>query len=372
MSDEQSKNLEQDLREVVKHPVSQFDHTSVSYVELFDSLKTRIQEARVKAALSVNRELVILYWDIGRLIIQRQEEEGWGASVIERLSRDLQATLPDARGFSISNIWRMRAFCLAYPPSRENLAQPVREGSVVTLPQAVADIPWGHNIALIEKVKDREKRLWYARQTAQHGWSRAVLVHQIESNLYERQGKALTNFDHALLAPQSDLARELVKDPYNLGFLGLTDGISERKLEQSLLEHLREFLLELGKGFAFMGSQYHLEVGDQDYYLDLLFYNTLLRAFVVIDLKVEAFKPEFAGKMNFYLNAIDELLRHSDDQPPIGLILCKERDRVTVEFSLRSMDQPMGVSEYRLLPKDVRDALPTQEEWEAELESLEE
>lgn len=229
----------------------------------------------------------------------------------------------------------------------------------------------GHNAVLVEKLKEPRTRIWYAEQTTEHGWSRAVLVHQIESNLYERQGKALTNFDRALPAPQSDLARELVKDPYNLEFLGIVDEVSERELERSLLDHLKDFLLELGKGFAFVGSQHHLEVGGQDYYLDLLFYNYILRAFVVIDLKVEAFKPEFAGKMNFYLNAVDELLRHPGDQPPIGLILCKERNRVTVEFSLRGMDQPMGVSEYRLLPKEVRDTLPTPEEWEAELESLE-
>jgi len=226
-------------------------------------------------------------------------------------------------------------------------------------------------VVLTTKLKDVTLRQWYARACIEHGWSRAVLVHQIESNLYERQGKALTNFDRALPASQSDLARELVKDPYNLEFLGIVDEVSERELERSLLDHLKDFLLELGKGFAFVGSQYHLEVGGQDYYLDLLFYNIILRAFVVIELKVEAFKPEFAGKMNFYLNVVDEALRHPDDQPPIGLILCKERNRVTVEFSLRGMEQPMGVSEYQLLPKDVREALPTPEEWETELESLE-
>ena len=211
-------------------------------------------------------------------------------------------------------------------------------------------------------------RQWYIRACIEHGWSRAVLVHQIESSLYERQGKAVTKFDRALPTPQSELARELIKDPYNLDFVGFSDPISERELERSLLDHLKDFLLELGKGFAFVGSQYHIEVGEQDYYLDLLFYNYILRAFVVIDLKVEAFQPEFAGKINFYLNAVDELLRHPDDQPPIGLILCKERNRVTVEFSLRGMAQPMGVSKYRLLPKNVRDALPTPEQLEAELQ----
>jgi predicted nuclease of restriction endonuclease-like (RecB) superfamily len=344
---------------IVQQPVAQFDYTSRAYVELLSSLKNRIQQAQVRAVVSVNRELVSLYWEIGRSILSSQQTAGWGTKVIDRLSDDLRRAFPESKGFSVRNLKYMRSIADAYPDKP-------------FVQQAVAQIPWGHNVRLLELVKDERERLWYIQQTIEHGWSRAVLVHQIESNLYERQGKALTNFDRALPAPQSDLARELVKDPYTLDFLGITEDVSERELERSLLDHLREFLLELGKGFAFMGSQYHLEVGGQDYYLDLLFYNTILRAFVVIDLKVEAFKPEFAGKMNFYLNAVDELLRHPDDQPPVGLILCKERNRITVEFSLRGMDQPMGVSEYQLLPKNVRDALPTPEELEAELERVDE
>ena len=340
---------------IVQQPVAQFDSTSRTYVALLDSLKKRIRQARIKAAVSVNRELVLLYWEIGRSILSSQQKAGWGAKVIERLSEDLRRAFPEISGFSVRNLKYMRSLAEAYPD--EDLVQ-----------QAVAQIPWGHNVRILDRVKDDQERLWYAQQTLEHGWSRAVLVHQIESNLYERQGKALTNFEQALPAPQSDLARELVKDPYNLNFLGIADEISERELEQSLLDHLKDFLLELGNGFAFVGSQHHLEVGGQDYYLDLLFYNYILRAFVVIDLKVEAFQPEFAGKMNFYLNVVDELLRQPDDQPPIGLILCKERNRVTVEFSLRGMTQPMGVSEYQLLPKDVRDALPTPEQLETELE----
>ena len=267
---------------IVKQPVSQFDYTATSYVELLDSLKSRIQVSRVKAALSVNRELTFLYWMIGHQIVDTQNREGWGTSMIERLARDLQSAFPKTRGLSPRNIWRMRAFYLGYPVSGMNLPQPVADLASNFLPQAVAEIPWGHNAVLVEKVKETQIRLWYAQQTIEHGWSRAVLVHQIESSLYERQGKALTNFEQALPAPQSDLARELIKDPYN--------------------------------------------------------------------------------------NAVDEFLRHPDDQPPIGLILCKERNRVTVEFSLRGMTQPMGVSEYQLLPKDVRDALPTPEQLEAELE----
>jgi predicted nuclease of restriction endonuclease-like (RecB) superfamily len=223
-------------------------------------------------------------------------------------------------------------------------------------------------MVLITKVKDPTERKWYMRACIEHGWSRAVLVHQIESDLYHRRGKALTNFQRTLPAPQSDLALELVKDPYSFDFLGLTDNISERELEKSLLEHLKRFLLELGKGFAFVGNQYHLEVGDQDYYIDLLFYNYLLRAFIVIDLKTEPFKPEFAGKMGFYLAVVDDLLRHPDDQPSIGLILCKERNKLIVEYTLRDSTRPMGVATYTLLPKNVREVLPTPEELQAELE----
>jgi len=345
-------------RAIVQQPAAQLDVVSDSYGALLSELKQRIRGARVKAALSVNRELVLLYWDIGRRILLAQEQEGWGSKIIDQLSADLRQAFPEARGFSVRNLKYMRSFGAAYP-----------EAPFVQ--QVAAQIPWFHNCTLLDKVKDPVQREWYIRAVIEHGWSRAVLIHQIESDLYGRQGQALTNFEHSLPAPQSDLARELVKDPYNLDFLALTDDISERELERSLLDHLKEFLLELGKGFAFMGSQYHLEVGDQDYYLDLLFYNTILRAYVVIDLKVEAFKPEFAGKMNFYLNAVEDQLRHPDDQPPIGLILCKERHHVTVEFSLRGMNQPMGVSEYRLLPKDVQATLPSPEEWQAELESLE-
>jgi len=350
---------------IVQQPTAQL---SVSYIELLDELKSRIRAARVRAALAVNRELIALHWDIGRLIVERQRAEGWGRSVVERLSRDLRSEFPDLKGYSPQNLWNMRALYLAWTEGVKELQQPVGELDGENLPQAVGEIPWGHNIQLIEKVKDPVERLWYALQTIEHGWSRAVLVHQIESDLYHRQGKALTNFPRTLPAPQSDLALELVKDPYNFDFLGLTDEISERQLEDSLMDHLTRFLLELGKGFAFVGRQHHIEVGGQDYYIDLLFYNYLLRAFVVIDLKAESFKPEFAGKMNFYLAAVDDRLRHPDDQPSIGLILCKERNKITVEYALRGSTQPIGVAEYYLLPKDVQEALPTPEQLQAELE----
>lgn len=323
------------------------------YAELLESLKERIREARVKASLSVNRELIRLYWEVGKSILERQRSSHWGDKVLDKLAVDLRREFPDMKGFSRTNLKYMRMFAQAYPEFGQ---------------QPVDQLPWGHNMVLITKVKDLTERAWYVRACIEHGWSRAVLVHQIESNLYERQGKALTNFERALPASQSDLARELVKDPYNLEFLGIADEVSERELERSLLDHLKDFLLELGKGFAFVGSQYHLEVGDQDYYIDLLFYNYLLRSFIVIDLKTEPFKPEFAGKMGFYLAVVDDLLRHPDDQPSIGLILCKERNKVIVEYALRDNTRPMGVATYTLLPKNVQEVLPTPEQLQAELE----
>jgi predicted nuclease of restriction endonuclease-like (RecB) superfamily len=237
----------------------------------------------------------------------------------------------------------------------------------------VADIPWYHNVVLIEKIKDTAERLWYAQKVIQYGWSRAVLVHQIELNLYGREGKAITNFHETLSSPQSDLAQQVLKDPYVFDFLTLADAARERELERGLVEHLRDFMLELGVGFAFIGSQYHLEIDGNDYYLDLLFYHLKLRAFVVIELKVEEFKPEFAGKMNFYLSAVDDRLRHADDQSSIGIILCKAREKVTVEYALRDTRKPIGVSQYRLtkaLPDELESSFPTIEQLEDELKRL--
>jgi predicted nuclease of restriction endonuclease-like (RecB) superfamily len=322
------------------------------YSALLAALKERIREARLRSSLAVNRELILLYWSIGRDILSRQEQAGWGAKIIERLAADLHRDFPEMTGLSARNLKYMRAFAEAYPDSR-------------FVQQAVALLPWGHNVRLIETVKDRAEREWYVRQAIEHGWSRNVLVHQIESGLFDRQGKALTNFHRTLPAPQSELAQEIIKDPYYFDFLALGPEMLERDLERGLLENLRSLILELGKGFAFVGSQYHLEVGGQDYYLDLLFYHLRLRCFVVIDLKIEEFKPEFAGKMNFYLSAIDDQLRHTNDAPTIGIILCKQRNEVIVEYALRDTAKPMGVAEYVLsgaLPAQLRDELPTLEE----------
>jgi predicted nuclease of restriction endonuclease-like (RecB) superfamily len=327
------------------------------YAELLESLKARIREAQVRAALSVNRELVLLYWHIGREILQRQEREGWGAKVIDRLALDLRREFPEMKGFSPRNLKYMRAFAEAWP--EEQIVQ-----------QLVAQIPWGHNVRLLDYVEDPTERLWYVQQTIEHGWSRNVLVHQIESKLYQRQGKAITNFERTLPAPQSDLARSLIKDPYVFDFLSLGPGAQERDLERALLNHVRDFLLELGKGFAFVGSQYRLDIGGEEFYIDLLFYQLRLRCFVVIDLKIGEFKPEYAGKMNFYLSAVDDLLRHPEDRPSIGLILCKSQNRLVAEYALRDVSKPMGVATYRLteaLPADLQENLPSIEELKKEL-----
>jgi predicted nuclease of restriction endonuclease-like (RecB) superfamily len=301
------------------------------YAELLAELRQRINGARLRAALAVNRELVLLYWSIGRDILARQSAEGWGTKVIDRLASDLRRTFPEMTGLSARNLKYMRAFAEAWP-------------DLEFVQQVVALLPWGHNTRLLEAVKTPAERKWYAQQAIHHGWSRNVLCHQIDSDLFARQGGALTNFPRTLPTEQSELAQQIIKEPYNFDFLSLGPDMLERDLERGLIEHLRSLILELGKGFAFVGSQHHLEVGGQDYYLDLLFYHLRLRCFVIIELKIEEFKPEFAGKMNFYLSALDDQLRHPDDKPSIGIILCKGRNKVVVEYALRDVSKPMGVA----------------------------
>ena len=332
------------------------------YPAFLSGLKVRIREARVRAALSVNRELILLYWEIGRDILQRQQEEGWGAKVIERLSTDLRKEFPDVKGFSPRNLKYMRSFAEAWPDP-------------VFVQQVAAQIPWFHNCVILDKLSNREFREWYIHKTIENGWSRNVLVHQIESGLIEREGRAVTNFSSALPAPQSDLARAMLKDPYIFDFLGIGEDAAERELERALLDHIREFLLELGVGFAFVGSQYRLDVGGKDFSIDLLFYHLKLRSYVVIDLKIGEFLPEYAGKMNFYLSAVDDLRRHLDDNPSIGIVLCKSRNRIIAEYALRDMEKPIGVAGYELttsLPEDLRGRLPTVDELEEELRRGEE
>jgi predicted nuclease of restriction endonuclease-like (RecB) superfamily len=341
-----------------------------SYTEFFEQVKARVLQAQTRAAFAANRELLHLYWGMGKDIVLRQEREGWGTAVIERLALDLDRAFPGVSGFSTRNLWRMRAFYLAYPPSSEVLPQAVAElngQAPQVLPQAVAELPWGHQVVLLEKLKEPAERQWYARAAIEHGWSRNVLVHQIESGLHRRQGKALTNFHRVLAAPQSDLAQSSLKDPYLFDFLTLGSEARERDLERALLAQVRKFLLELGAGFALVGSQYHLEVGGEDFYLDLLFYHLDLRCYVVIDLKSGPFQPEHAGKMNFYLSAVDHLLRKDGDQPTIGLILCRAQNRMIAEYSLQGLQKPIGLATYQFMPEHLREILPSPAQLETEL-----
>lgn len=354
------------------------------YGRLLAAIKVRVQAAQIRAGLAANRELLALYWDIGRMILDRQRAEGWGTKVIDRLSRDLQNEFPGQQGFSPRNLKYMRAFAEAWPetaivhqpgPSlaksaigQAPLAQTGRPmASIVHQPGA--QLPWKHHCLLLDKLENRAERLWYAAKAVEHGWSRNVLGLQIESVLHARQGKAVTNFKAALPPPQSDLAQQIIKDPYLFDFLNLRDDANERAVEEALLAHVEKFLLELGVGFALVGRQVHLEVGEQDYYLDLLFYHLQLRCFVVVDLKAREFTPEAAGKMSFYLSAVDDRFRNPGDQPSIGLILCRSKNRVIAEYALRDVEKPIGVSGYvtrlvETLPQSLREVIPSVKEIE--------
>jgi predicted nuclease of restriction endonuclease-like (RecB) superfamily len=349
------------------------------FAALLADVKARIQAAQTRAVLAVNAELVRLYWDIGRVIHQRQQREGWGAAVIPRLAAALKNELPEVKGFSERNIKRMLAFYRDYPDPAVIVPQAVAQlPGPRKVPQPVAQlpdsllwsVPWAHHVILMDKVPDLPTRRWYMEQTLAHGWSRNVLALQVDAQAHARQGKAVSNFAAVLPAPQSDLAQQTLKDPYIFDFLTLTDPFQERELETELVRHLEKFLLELGQGFAFVGRQYRLSVGDDDFYLDLLFYHLRLRAFIVIDLKTGKFKPEYAGKLNFYCNVVNDQLKHESDAPTIGLILCQSHDRLQAEYSFAGIDKPIGISTYELmraLPPAVQSALPTVEQIEAEL-----
>jgi predicted nuclease of restriction endonuclease-like (RecB) superfamily len=321
------------------------------YKNFLQDVKERIRQARLKAALAVNSELVLLYWSIGSVISESMQKHGWGTKVVEQIASDLRHEFPDMKGLSLRNLRYMRSFAEAW--SDEQILQ-----------QAAAKLPWFHNCVLLDKVKDAQERLWYSQQAIENGWSRNVLVHQIESGLYRRQGKAITNFRKTLPALDSDLAHQLLKDPYDFEFLGIDHQVKERDLQKTLLLNIRSFLLELGEGFTFAGENYRLQVGGEDFYLDLLFYNVKLRCYVVIELKMGDFKPEYAGKLNFYLSVIDDVLRHKDDQPSIGLLLCKQKNHVVAEYSIRDIAKPIGISGYKLLetlPKQLAERLESDE-----------
>lgn len=327
------------------------------YADWLADLKSRIHSAQQRATLAVNRELVGLYWHIGRDILARQAEQGWGAKVIERLAHDLRTAFPDMKGFSPRNLKYMRAFAEAWPDAE-------------FVQQVAAQLPWFHLCTLLDKLKTREERDWYLDKARQHNWSRNILVMQIETRLLERSGKAVSNFEVSLPKPQSDLARESLKDPYRFDFLGLTDEAQEREIEKALVKHVTEFLLELGAGFAFVGRQVLLDVGGDEFFIDLLFYHLKLRCYVVVELKGGKFKPEHLGQLGFYLTAIDRQVKSEYDNPTIGLLLCKSKNKVVAEYALGDKSQPMGIAEYKLLeslPAELQTSLPSIEQIEREL-----
>jgi predicted nuclease of restriction endonuclease-like (RecB) superfamily len=382
------------------------------YRDLLGEIKTRVRAAQHRAALSANAEMIALYWDIGRMIAARQKLEGWGAGVIPRLAADLKNELPEQKGFSARNIGYMIRFAREYglPPILQQpaaklpipdllgasvvpqfeasailqqpaaqLQSPDVEGLTI-VPQPVAQLalpakilfglPWFHHVILIEKLKDLPMRYWYARQAVEDGWSRDTLIAKIKDRAHERQGAAITNFATTMPEAHAALAQGLLKDPYLFDFLTLEEPFHERELETGLLGHIQKFLLELGRGFAFVGRQHRIEISGRDFYLDLLFYHLHLRCFVVVDLKKGEFKPEYAGKMNFYCSAVDDLLRHEHDAPAIGLILCQTKDRVFAEYALRDLHKPIGIADYeftRALPAELASSLPSIEDIEAEL-----
>lgn len=329
------------------------------YAETLINLKRKISEAQLRAAISVNRELIHLYWNIGSSIIEKQTNSGWGSKVVDRLANDLRDAFPQMKGFSLTNVKYMTQFAKEYPD--------------FPISQAVfGQITWSHNIVLLQKLTNKKERLWYANKTIENGWSSRMLVIWIENNLYNREGKAITNFKDTLPLPQSDLAQQVTKDPYVFDFLSMDEKFKERELEQGLIDHIQKLLMEFGRGFAFVGRQCCLEVDGKDFLIDLLFYHTSLHCYVIVELKIEEFRPEFAGKMNFYLGAVDRLLKKENDNPSIGLILCKSKSKIQVEIALQDINKPIGVSDYIVsisdsIPKELKSSLPTIAEIEAEL-----
>lgn len=322
------------------------------YTELLEELKIYLRQAQLKATLSVNSHMVITYWGMGKKILLRQAEQGWGAKVIDNLAKDLKTEFPNMQGISARNLKYMRKFAETYPDFE-------------IVQQAVAQISWGHNTVLMDKLKDNPTRLWYAEKAIENGWSRNVMVAQMKALAHQKFGKLPNNFKQTLPIEQSELAINLLKDEYIFDFIAQDEKILERELEDELTQNITKFLLELGKGFAFVGRQYHLEVGGDDFYIDMLFYHFKIRCFVVIELKIDDFKPDYAGQLNFYLSAVDSLLKQAQDNPTIGLLLCDNKNDIVVEFALRDISKPMGVASYQLtkqIPENLKKDLPTEEE----------
>jgi predicted nuclease of restriction endonuclease-like (RecB) superfamily len=338
-------------------------HLDTNYNSFFSGIKDRLKTAQIRAAFAANSELIKFYWELGADLMEKQKAFKWGEHFLEQFSHDMRQSFPEMQGFSVRNLQRMKQFATLYPKL-----------SITT--QAVSQLPWGHTTRLMQMIKDEPQREWYAQQAIKNGWSRSVLEMQVESGLYERQGissKKITNYREHLPASQSDLANEILKDPYNFDFLTIQGKAQEREIENALVTHVRDFLLELGQGFAFVGSQVPLTFDDQEFFIDLLFYHLNLRAFVVIELKSTKFKPEHTGQLGFYLAAVDDLMRKEGDNQTIGILLCKSKNKVVAEYALRSVKVPIGVSEYKLskaLPKELKTSLPTIEQIEMELNEI--
>jgi len=381
------------MNDELKHSSECGIQNSPDYANWLKEIKCRIHTSRIKAAFSANQELISLYWYLGGQIAEKQKNASWGSGFIDQFSKDLKFNFPNISGFSSKNLRYCRAFYnfyaepsiwqqtvaeLANTIEFEKWQHTVAKNDSYTpddiIPKITGQIPWGHNIFVFTKAKAFLEALFYINQTLENGWSREVLALQIKSNLYARQGKAITNFKQTLPAPHSDLAQQTIKDPYTFDFMTMTKPYNERDIENQLIEHITKFLLELGKGFAFVGRQHHLEVGDTDYYLDLLFYHIKLKCYVVVELKNTKFIPEYAGKLNFYLSAVDSLLKSADDNPTIGILLCRDKNKIETEFALRDINKPMGVSEFTLtevLPENLKGSLPTVEEVESDMKTLE-
>jgi predicted nuclease of restriction endonuclease-like (RecB) superfamily len=354
------------------------------YSRLVRDLKNRVRRARIKASLSVNGELILLYWNMARDIVEAQKNAAWGDGFLSQMSEDLQAEFPDMQGFSVRNLQFMKRWYLFWRRPAALIDDSLKTKQLVSFLNSVpkndrrlagqlARIPWGHNLVIISKTADQLEAIFYVRKTIENNWSRSVLTHQIEGQLFQREGKALTNFKAKLPKPQSDLAQQLVKDPYNFDFLTIREKHDERELENALMEQVTKFLLELGAGFSFLGRQYRISVEDEDFYIDLLFYHTRLHCFVVVELKSTKFKPEFAGQLNFYVSAVDEILKTPQDMPTIGILICKSKKKTVVEYALKNIGKPIGVSEYALnkaLPEAFRSSLPSIAEIEAELDRI--
>jgi predicted nuclease of restriction endonuclease-like (RecB) superfamily len=357
---------------------------SKEYKSWLNELKQHIHSTQIRAALKVNAELLGLYWHLGQEILNKEKDRGYGKKLIDQLSKDLMQEFPQVKGFSRSNLYSVRQWVSFYaqngPTVQSNFGQLAEFGQSVgnksieeangQMLNVLFQIPWGHHLQIISKCKRLEEAIFYVKETGRYNWSCNVLLHQIESKLWERQGKAITNFEQTLPAPQSDLARELIKDPYSFDFLNLAKEHKERDLESALMDNITKFLLELGAGFSFIGRQYPIKVGDKEFAIDLLFYHYKLRCFVVVELKAGEFIPEHSGKLNFYLNVVDDMLRQKEDNATLGILICKQRNEIITEYALRGINRPMGISEYQFtarLPESLKDSLPTIEQIEEHL-----